>query len=357
MPKLLLASDLHLSSAEKDYSLSVLDEILELAKGCDALLLLGDTFNDFGDLKALKDIFSEKVQGFGKDVYLLKGNHEALKSNGMPLSKLKFPANVIVIEEKGIFALEGLDIVALAYSEKCNMDSDFIKEIECLKAQNRIFIGHGVVEGTSWIMESGEEKAAIPIDALKAARPDLAVIGHIHKQMQLKIAGLDVIYTGSARVWRKSKAELGARRCLSLDIGENGMQKAFVPIKSAGEYRVYERDLQDIDATLQRDSAEWGERDVIDVNLYGIIEDESQLEEKKESIKRAYSKLVREINVNNGEAVLLDNARGEKVIRDFMEIADECLQGAKSEEEAEIAELAKRLGIQKIAQALASKKK
>ncbi|ELV04743.1 metallophosphoesterase, partial [Brachyspira hampsonii] len=148
MPKLLISSDLHLSIQEKEYSLSVLDEIIEYAKNYDALMLLGDTFNTFEDLQGLKDVFSTKIEDYQKDVYLLKGNHENLKSKGITLNKLKFPDNVIVIEDISFFNIDNLDIIALPYSEKYIIDNDTNKKIENLNADNRIVIAHGIVEGT-----------------------------------------------------------------------------------------------------------------------------------------------------------------------------------------------------------------
>ena len=117
MAKLLISSDLHLSIQEKEYSLSVLDEIIKHAENYDALLLLGDTFNTFEDLRELKDIFSQKLENYKKNVLLLKGNHENLKSKGITLDKLKFPNNVIVIENISFFNVDNLDIIALPYND------------------------------------------------------------------------------------------------------------------------------------------------------------------------------------------------------------------------------------------------
>ena len=167
MPKLLISSDLHLSLHEKEYSLSVLDEILEQAKNYDALLLLGDTFNTFEDLQELKDTFSKKIENYNKNVYLLKGNHENLKSKGITLNKLKFPDNLIIIEDISFFNIDNLDIVALPYSEKYIIDNELNKKIENLNADNRIVIAHGIVEGTLWAIEENEEAASIPIDIIK----------------------------------------------------------------------------------------------------------------------------------------------------------------------------------------------
>ena len=98
MTKILIAADLHLSIAEKSYSFSVFDEILENAKNYDALFLLGDTFNTFEDAEKLKEEFSKKSEIYNKNIYLLKGNHEYLKSGGINLSKLKFADNIKIIE-------------------------------------------------------------------------------------------------------------------------------------------------------------------------------------------------------------------------------------------------------------------
>lgn len=225
MPKLLISSDLHLSLEEKEYSLSVLDEIIEYAKDYDALMLLGDTFNTFEDLQGLKDVFSKKIEDYQKDVYLLKGNHENLKAKGITLNKLKFPDNLIVIEDITFFNIDNLDIIALPYSEKYIIDNDINKKIENLNADNRILIAHGIVEGTLWAIEENEESASIPIDIIKKIDPNIAVVGHIHKQMEVNIENIEIIYTGSARVWRRTKSEMGIRRCLAIDTENNSIKK------------------------------------------------------------------------------------------------------------------------------------
>ena len=239
MPKILIASDLHLNASEKSYSFSVFDEILENAKNYDALFLLGDTFNTFEDAEKLKEEFSKKSEIYNKNIYLLKGNHEYLKSGGINLSKLKFADNIKIIEDADFINMENLDIVAVAYNENYNIDNDFIKKIESLKEKNRIFFGHGIVEGTLWAIEENEESAFIPIELIKKVNPNLAVIGHIHKQMEINIENVNIIYSGSARVWRKSKSETGIRKCLALNIENNSITKKYIYLKSAGEYRIY----------------------------------------------------------------------------------------------------------------------
>lgn len=357
MPKLLISSDLHLNIQEKEYSLSVLDEIIKHAENYDALLLLGDTFNTFEDLQELKDIFSQKLENYKKNVLLLKGNHENLKSKGITLDKLKFPNNVIVIENISFFNVDNLDIIALPFNEKYIIDNELNNKIENLNADIRIVIGHGIVEGTLWAIEENEELAIIPIDIIKKIEPNIAVIGHIHKQMEVNIENTEIIYTGSARIWRRSKSEMGVRRCLALDIQGSSINKTFIDIKSAGEYRVYEYNIHGIDSKLDEAAKKWNANDIIDINIYGIAEDENEVEEKKSIIKNKYSKYARDINIKINELFLLENAYNESIIKEFIDIAAEYEFETNNEEDLEIVELAKRLGIEKISAALSNKKR
>ena len=356
MTKILIAADLHLSISEKSYSFSVFDEILENAKNYDALFLLGDTFNSFEDAEKLKEEFSKKSEIYNKNIYLLKGNHEYLKSGGINLSKLKFANNIKIIENIDFINLDNLDILAVAFSENYNIDNDFLKRVENLKEKNRIFLGHGIVEGTLWAIEENEESAFIPIEIIKRVKPNLAIVGHIHKQMEINIENINIIYSGSARVWRKSKSEMGARKCLALNIDCNSITKNYIDLKSAGEYRVYNLNINDIDLKIENIYKNWNYKDIIDINIYGIIEDEIQLEIKKKEIINKYLEFVREINIKNSNLFFLENAYNENIIKEFLNVADEFEFKSDSEEYLEIVELAKRIGIEKISLALQNKK-
>ena len=356
MTKILIAADLHLSVSEKSYSFSVFDEILENAKNYDALFLLGDTFNTFEDAEKLKEEFSKKSEIYNKNIYLLKGNHEYLKSGGMNLSKLKFADNIKIIENIDFINLDNLDILAVAFSENYNIDNDFLKRVENLKEKNRIFFGHGIVEGTLWAIEENEESAFIPIEIIKKVNPNIAVIGHIHKQMEINIENINIIYSGSARVWRKSKSETGIRKCLALNIENNSIIKKYIDLKSAGEYRVYNLNINDIDLKIENIYKNWNYKDIIDINIYGIIEDEIQLEIKKKEIINKYSKYAREINIKSANLFFLENAYNENIIKEFLNIAEEFESKSVDDEYLEIVELAKYIGIEKISLALQNKK-
>lgn len=356
MTKILIAADLHLNITEKSYSFSVFDEILENAKNYDALFLLGDTFNTFEDAEKLKEEFSKKSEIYNKNIYLLKGNHEYLKSGGINLSKLKFADNIKIIENIDFINLDNLDILAVAFSENYNIDNDFLKRVENLKEKNRIFLGHGIVEGTLWAIEENEESAFIPIEIIKRVKPNLAIVGHIHKQMEINIENINIIYIGSARVWRKSKSEMGTRKCLALNIDCDSITKNYIDLKSAGEYRVYNLNINDIDLKIENIYKNWNYKDIIDINIYGIIEDEILLENKKKEIINKYSKYAREINIKSANLFFLENAYNENIIKEFLNVADEFEFKSDSEEYLEIVELAKYIGIEKISLALQNKK-
>ena len=356
MTKILIAADLHLSVTEKSYSFSVFDEILENAKNYDALFLLGDTFNTFEDAEKLKEEFSKKSEIYNKNIYLLKGNHEYLKSGGINLSKLKFAENIKIIENIDFINLDNLDILAVAFSENYNIDNDFLKRIENLKEKNRIFLGHGIVEGTLWAIEENEESAFIPIEIIKRVKPNLAIVGHIHKQMEINIENINIIYSGSARVWRKSKSEMGARKCVALNIDCDSITKNYIDLKSAGEYRVYNLNINDIDLKIENIYKNWNYKDIIDINIYGIIEDEILLENKKKEIINKYSKYAREINIKSANLFFLENAYNENIIKEFLNVAEEFENKSVDDEYLEIVELAKYIGIEKISLALQNKK-
>ena len=356
MTKILIAADLHLSVTEKSYSFSVFDEILENAKNYDALFLLGDTFNTFEDAEKLKEEFSKKSKIYNKNIYLLKGNHEYLKSGGINLSKLKFADNIKIIENIDFINLDNLDILAVAFSENYNIDNDFLKRVENLKEKNRIFLGHGIVEGTLWAIEENEESAFIPIEIIKKVNPNIAVIGHIHKQMEINIENINIIYSGSARVWRKSKSEMGARKCLALNIDCDSITKNYIDLKSAGEYRVYNLNINDIDLKIENIYKNWNYKDIIDINIYGIIEDEILLENKKKEIINKYSKYAREINIKSANLFFLENAYNENIIKEFLNVAEEFESKSVDDKYLEIVELAKYIGIEKISLALQNKK-
>ena len=149
---------------------------------------------------------------------------------------------------------------------------------------------------------------------------------------------------------------MGARKCLALNIDCDFITKNYIDLKSAGEYRVYNLNINDIDFKIENIYKNWNYKDIIDINIYGIIEDEILLENKKKEIINKYSKYAREINIKSANLFLLENAYNENIIKEFLNVAEEFESKSVDDEYLEIVELAKYIGIEKISLALQNKK-
>lgn len=119
---------------------------------------------------------------------------------------------------------------------------------------------------------------------------------------------------------------------------------------------MYESNIYNI-SNLEQKASEWDINDIIDINIYGIAEDENELEEKINSIKNKYSKYVRDFNIKTSDIFLLENAYNESIIKEFLSIADEYEFNTNNEEDLEIVEIAKRIGIEKLYTALQNNKR
>ena len=84
---------------------------------------------------------------------------------------------------------------------------------------------------------------------------------------------------------------------------------------------------------------------------------ENELDEKINTIKNKYSKYVRDFNIKTSDIFLLENAYNESIIKEFLSIADEYEFNSNNEEDLEIVEIAKRIGIEKLYTALQNNKR
>lgn len=114
--------------------------------------------------------------------------------------------------------------------------------------------------------------------------------------------------------------------------------------------------INDIDLKIESIYKNLNYKDIIDINIYGIIEDEILLENKKKEIINKYSKYAREINIKSANLFFLENAYNENIIKEFLNVAEEFESKSVDDEYLEIVELAKYIGIEKISLALQNKK-
>lgn len=355
LPNILLATDLHLSANEKEYSLNVLKEIVHKARDKDALFLLGDTFNTFDDIDLLKEDFIDIVQSVNTKIFLLKGNHEDLWAYGSDLSKFKFADNVNILAKEPFEIIKIGDsfIFAMPYQNK-NVDinnTDF-SEYNGVK----LFLAHGIIEGLLWQLEDKESLSVVDKNILNKIKPNLAIFGHIHKRIETEIDGVRIIYPGAARVWRRSKSEIGKKYCLSLSIEANVIEKKFIEITSAGEYKTLNFTITDnLDKQIGIAMETCYKDDMVDILLNGIIDDENNFAKIIDSIKNKYDKYVRVLNIKPNKIVILSEARHEAIVKDFLNVADEYLQNTKDKKEREYINTAINIGLEKISLMLKKK--
>lgn len=356
MTNILIASDLHLSKNDIEYSINVLKEIVYLSKDKDALILLGDTFDTFEDVLNMKDFFSDVVSKLNIPIFLLKGNHELLLSKGSKLSHIKFSDNTFVIDEDSVsfFIIKDIEIFAMPYQE--SIDLSKIETVE-KNSKARLFIAHGIVSGTFWQIEEGESLAVITSEIIKKLNPDISLIGHIHKKMTTFIDGFEIVYTGSSRVVRKSSSEIGKKYVLSIKHENSSIEKEWIEIKSAGEYRVYSFLVDNnLEETIKNTALGWNKEDIIEINLGGVVEDENEIESLKNKIYEKYYKYVREFIIKNSSVILLSDSENENIIKDFLSVIKSYEDDTDDEEEKEIASLARSIGLEKIVASIKKKK-
>ncbi len=90
--KLIHCADLHISKSEREYSLNVFKEILEIAnrEHADFLLICGDLFDSYNDAEALRIEVREYLSILHAEckVYFAPGNHEELQKKNRDIKVL-----------------------------------------------------------------------------------------------------------------------------------------------------------------------------------------------------------------------------------------------------------------------------
>lgn len=285
MITLLHCADLHLSGRsddEKRYSISVLDEIVRLAEEQQvrALLFCGDTFDSFSDAVLMRDEFRKRIASVRErsDVFLIAGNHEELDRGDNVLSKYDFgiePGCMIERCSFKYFSCDGFDLLAIPHRRDYRDYGDW--QVPEKKFSTRIAMAHGIVTGMTFSgIDDGEKSAAsaMDVDLFHRHGVDYAAMGHIHGSRSGKFGSLDVVYPGSARVWRKN--EFGPR-CVSLVYCGERVNYRLQDLQSAGQFRSCNV-FVDFDGNIEplRDSPEqWSLNDRVFISFSGIVEDEN----------------------------------------------------------------------------------
>jgi hypothetical protein len=139
---------------------------------------------------------------------------------------------------------------------------------------------HGLVSGMGIFSgPGGEENEAGGVDGgfFSSLKADYAALGHIHTPTQTTLAGVKMIYPGSARVWREG--ETGPRFLMRVEVGEGPLAARAIPLASAGVYKRFQvalsltGQLPDLGAEVE----DTDPRDFIHIDLSGFVEDSGAL--------------------------------------------------------------------------------
>jgi hypothetical protein len=332
MARILHAADLHLSEADKDYSLAVFAELLEAAarEKADYLLFCGDLFNTFADAEKLRAEFRRLLGSPPFEFLFLPGNHEDLQRGGGELSRLDWGA-ATVLHARPFELLRRdrsgavLEFLAVPHQENYSGYGNW--PVPPKQAPWRIALSHGVAAGMAYRGPDEESgAAAIDPDLFVRFQCDYAALGHIHGRRSEAFGTSRLAYPGSTRVWRRN--ESGPRGAYLLDLPRERAaappvlpEPVFIPLASAGEYRHYalplglEGEAPDLDGL----AGTWGPADYVELEFTGLVEDENAAARLAESLRARYAARVRRLDIDRDGVSALPGISAQPVVRKFLE--------------------------------------
>ncbi len=321
MTKLIHCADLHLTMEEKEYSLSVLSEIVALTIQHEAafLIMAGDIFDSFSDCENLRIVFRREIGVLAGrcKVLFLPGNHEHLKQGNKSLRNLDL-GDIVLLDRKPFDYLSFAEVEFITIPDQAGY-SDYRRwNISPRTAKTRILIAHGTVAGLSYSGPDGESGGAVlAADIFRHWQADYGALGHIHSRRVAEVDGSILAYPGSARVWRRG--ESGARGLHIITINQKiGFE--FVTLKSAGQYREYQVPLG-MEAEVDQKSMEtdgWQPADWIQLNFSGIVENEHDVRLLEGKLKQAYGEGVRRLDIDRDRVAVLPGIASQPLAAAFL---------------------------------------
>lgn len=363
MTTIIHCADLHLTSREeREYSLSVLDEILTISEHerAEYLLICGDLFDSFDDAVNLRAELRSRIEPIGSHCQILfvPGNHEDLGKGNRSLSKLDIgtlragyvtPFELITYSE----------IEFLCIPHQTDYQDYHEWPMAPKKAAWRIALAHGLVSGVD-IYAGPESEEAEPVgiidpDLFTRFDVDYAAMGHIHSRRNERYGKTWISYPGSARVWRRG--EKGPRGVNLVRIDQT-VQVDFHPLAAAGHYRQYhlpltpEGTVEDLETLI----ASWEERDWIDFYFSGIVEDENSVAELEKKLRSEQAGRVRKIGIERTEVQPLPGIISQPIVKKFLETWKEREPDITDERAYTIWFKAREMGLEQIKNVMEAKK-
>ncbi len=402
MRRVIHLADLHLSRAELQYSLSVLDEALALAAehGADLLLCAGDVFDSYPDAAALAPEVRKRADTLPETCRALAipGNHEHLERNDADLSALDLGRiEWLTAVPFAHRRFKELDLIAIPFRKSY---ADYVAwEVPSSPLKNmrhgegstaRIVMMHGTLAGMwfSGLDENEAETAAIDQDLFRRFGASYAALGHIHTPHSDEFDGCTTCYPGSARVWRRG--ELGPRQALLLEFDGGRLQRNIaLTLNSAGRYRYLELPVGTDPDALAAQLAEGrlpgalgagalgagaveagapgagtlgaglhrtgddrvpGTADVLELAPTGLVETQAEVARLVRAIRQGFESRVRKLLVSTEGLQTLSGVSTLPLARRFLEHWHRRWEQAASEQQRELLLEARRSALMKIKQ-------
>lgn len=354
MMRILHCADIHLASAERDYGLAVLGEVVGIARSLEAKIVLfaGDLFDSFADLSdaALRGDFVETIRPLeGRTVFAIPGNHDLLRApeGTTPDAIARYDWGILtwIMQPYEVRKVAAVEFVFLPHG--ATDYGGFLRAEVPPKTAPRVLVAHGTAAGLV-SAPSYEDPHALDPEIVSHFAADYAAFGHIHTRQVHRLADSLLAYPGSARVWRRGEA--GPRGVFLVETKDLGpsYRPSFFPVAAAGEYREVVVPVDGpFDPTTAPDLAGWKASDFVFIRWEGFVEDEPAWKRARE----AWANGVPVRKLEHEDLVEVVGDLTQPIVRDFL-AGCERRRPAPSEEEFEkklrIWRKARRFGLEKI---------
>ncbi|MEM5947118.1 metallophosphoesterase family protein [Spirochaetia bacterium 38H-sp] len=294
---LLHFADLHVSEKERDYSMSILNEIINAASSCDAIVIAGDLFDSFSDMSALWKPVMGLFASYDRPVIYCAGNHEYLEKGKHSFSEFLPADNVFFVSEPGLSVIspDSLDtefVVLPFYPGDSSFDAAAVPDFS---GKKRVFVSHGTLGGMYEFFSNEDDFAVISPSVLEAVSADYAALGHIHSAFYQKKDGCVLCYPGSSRVWRKG--ESGKRSCMRVSLGTS-VEVERVFLDEAGEWKELSV-IAGADDIFSLADTDLSLSDYLTIRLDGIMDNMQAASEFKKKIEELFAGRVRKLDIDD----------------------------------------------------------
>lgn len=343
MAKILHTADLHLNAGgEKPYCLSVLDAIVRLAvKEKPAFLLIaGDLFDSFSDLKELRGEFASRIKPLSGlcEIIVIPGNHEHLRRDAA-LENFELGAVKLALALPfGFYAAGGVEFVCAPHAETYGGYRDWAVPPKD-PARARVLLMHGLNSRIYTGPEEETDAGAGVIDDGLFARfgIDYAALGHVHGRREERFGATLAVYPGSPRVWRGSPREAGPRGVYLAEISAGNAMAKFVPLPEAGQLRRREIPLgldgAPAASDLKRLRDECGPHDLLSVAVSGTVDSDRKAIEAEALLEKEFSPRVRRYETRPRDIEAIENISRAPLAAEFLAELELTKPGPGAEEE------------------------